>query len=40
LAFVGNTYYARYRGRELGMALPKIKELKEKEKRFFEGQSD
>lgn len=35
-AFIGNTYFARYRGRELGMALPKIKELKEKEKQQFE----
>lgn len=34
--FIGNTYFARYRGRELGMALPKIKELKEKEKQMFE----
>lgn len=37
LAFVGNTYFARYRGRELGLALPKIKELKEAEKKAFEG---
>jgi len=36
LAFIGNTYFARYRGRELGMALPKIKELKEAEKKQFE----
>lgn len=35
-AFIGNTYFARYRGRELGLALPKIKELKEKEKELFE----
>lgn len=34
--FIGNTYFARYRGRELGMALPKIKELKEKEKQMYE----
>lgn len=37
MAFIGNTYFARYRGRELGLALPKIKELKEKEKQYFEG---
>ena len=36
LAFIGNTYFARYRGRELGMALPKIKELKESERKMFE----
>ena len=36
LAFIGNTYFARYRGREMGLALPKIKELKEKEKAMFE----
>lgn len=36
LGFIGNTYFARYRGRELGMALPKIKELKEAEKQAFE----
>jgi hypothetical protein len=35
-AFIGNTYFARYRGRELGLALPKIKEIKEQEKAFFE----
>ncbi len=35
-AFIGNTYFARYRGRELGLALPKIKELKEQEKAMFE----
>ena len=37
LAFIGNTYFARYRGRELGLALPKIKELKAEEKKRFEG---
>ena len=31
MAFIGNTYFARYRGRELGLALPKLKELKEAE---------
>ncbi|NVK25866.1 MAG: DUF2069 domain-containing protein [Gammaproteobacteria bacterium] len=36
LAFIGNTYFARYRGRELGLALPKIKEVKQKEKEMFE----
>jgi len=36
MAFIGNTYFARYRGRELGLALPKIKELKAEEKRRFE----
>lgn len=35
MAFIGNTYFARYRGRELGMALPKIKELKEAEKQAY-----
>jgi uncharacterized membrane protein len=35
-AFIGNTYFARFRGRELGLALPKIKEIKEQEKAFFE----
>ena len=38
MAFIGNTYFARYRGRELGLALPKIKELKEAEKKLFEKQ--
>ena len=36
-AFIGNTYFARFRGREMGLALPKIKELKEQEKAQFEG---
>jgi len=36
MAFIGNTYFARYRGRELGLALPKIKELKESERKMFE----
>ena len=40
LAFVGNTYFARYRGREMGLALPKIKELKEQEKQQFKGKSE
>lgn len=40
MAFIGNTYFARFRGRELGMALPKIKELKEKEKQYFEGKKE
>lgn len=39
LAFIGNTYFARYRGRELGLALPKIKELKQQEKEMFEGKN-
>jgi uncharacterized membrane protein len=37
MAFIGNTYFARYRGRELGLALPKIKDVKAKEKAYFEG---
>ena len=37
LAFIGNTYFARYRGREMGLALPKIKEIKAQEKERFEG---
>lgn len=40
MAFVGNTYFARYRGRELGMALPKIKEIKQQEKEMFEKKFD
>ncbi|GAB2993836.1 DUF2069 domain-containing protein [Psychrosphaera aestuarii] len=39
-AFIGNTYFARFRGREMGLALPKIKELKEQEKAQFEAQSN
>ena len=35
-AFIGNTYFARYRGRELGLALPKLKEVKAQEKALFE----
>lgn len=35
LAFIGNTYFARYRGRELDMALPKIKELKKQEDELY-----
>lgn len=40
LAFIGNTYFARYRGRELGVALPKLKELREQEKQQFERNKD
>ena len=36
MAFIGNTYFARYRGRELGLALPKIKDVKQQEKELFE----
>ncbi len=39
-AFIGNTYFARFRGREMGLALPKIKELKEQEKARFEKSKD
>ncbi len=39
MAFIGNTYFARYRGREMGLALPKIKELKEQEKALYEKSS-
>lgn len=36
MAFIGNTYFARYRGRELGLALPKLKDVKQQEKDLYE----
>ena len=36
--FVGCSVFARLRGRELGLSLPKLKDVMEREKQFFEGQ--
>ncbi len=33
--FVGNLFYARYRGKELGLALPKLSEIEKEEKKRF-----
>jgi len=34
-AFTGNVLYARYRGRELGLKLPKLSEIEQQEKEKF-----
>jgi uncharacterized membrane protein len=36
LAFVGNTLYARHRGKELGLKLTKLSEVEKQEKARFE----
>ena len=36
--FMGCSVFARLRGRELGLSLPKLKDVMEREKQFFEGQ--
>ncbi len=37
MMFVGSSYFARLRGKELGQTLPKLKSVMEEEKQRFEG---
>ncbi|WP_368501246.1 MULTISPECIES: DUF2069 domain-containing protein [Alteromonadaceae] len=37
MMFVGSSYFARLRGKELGQTLPKLKTVMEEEKQRFEG---